>query len=281
MATKHPPRRRLRSGGEPSPEPYRQDSPDGYGFLETIWTDVEAVRAADQEIRLAALARLLTKYQWPLQAYLRATFGWRRRVTPEWLEDCFQKFIEQKVMMKGLIAKADRSRGRLRDLLKKALWNFAMQEYRALIREPEPEELEEEPEGPARACPEAEKAWARQVLNDALLQLETGCKKASQGVLWIIFLRRRLFPLAGTAPAESLAETAEHVRLVLHQTLTPQQISNLQKTAERKLYRCIRDVLAEYCPNAEDIEEELLAFIEILKGGISLPTRLRPQPRAN
>jgi hypothetical protein len=264
----------------------RQESLDHYGFEPTIWTDVEAVRVSDQQVRLAALGRLLTKYQGPLKAYLRIRFGWRPGVNRPPLDDWFQSFILQKVMLKGLIEKADRSRGRFRDLLKKALWNFAMQEYRAWRRQTGNQveigaEGEEVGGTEQHECPESEREWARRVLDDALVQLEDDCKRAQQQVIWTIFLRRRLFPLAGGEPAESLDETAAYLQRAFSEALDRQQISNLQKTAERKLNRCIRDVLAEYCPNAEDIEEELLAFIEILKGGVSLPTRLRPPQRAN
>jgi hypothetical protein len=262
------------------------ESPDAFGFQGTIWTQVKAAGTADQEIRQAALDRLLTKYQAPLKAFLGTRFGWRPRVNPGCLEDWFQSFIERKVMLRGIIETADRSRGRFRDLLKTALWNFAMQEYRALLRRIGPE-VELETEGvdggttEQHECPEAEKAWARRVFIQALQQLEADCKQGNHQLTWIIFLRRRLFPLAGKEPAESLEQTVAHVLQAYGQVLTPQQVSNRQKTAEQKLSRYIRDVLAEYCRNAEDIEEELLGLIDILKGGVSLPTRLRPPQPAS
>jgi len=254
---------------------------DALGFQGTIWTKVKAAGANDQEIRLAALNILLTKYEAPMKACLRVKFGWRPGVNRECLEDWFQSFIERKVMLRGLIDTADPNRGRFRDLLKKALWNFAMQEYRAWLRrtgnEAEMAEGGEEVGATKQnECPEAEKEWARRVIIQALLELETDYKQGNQELLWIIFLRRRLFPLAGQEPAESLEQTVAYVQRAYGKVLTRQQISNCQKSAERKLNRCVRDVLAEYCRSEEDIEEELLALIEILRGGVSLPTRLCP-----
>jgi len=282
MAKTHPYRRGLQSGrDEHDPELDPQRSHDALGFQGTIWTEVEAAGANDQEIRLAALSILLTKYEAPMRAYLRVKFGWRPGVNRECLEDWFQSFIERKMMLKGLIETADPSRGRFRDLLKKALWNFAMQEYRARLRRTGKEVAMQEGGEEVAAteqhdCPEVEKEWARRVFLDALLELESGCKQGNQELIWIIFLRRRLFPLAGQEPAESLEQTVACVQRAYGKVLTPQQISNCQKTAERKLSRCISNVLAEYCRDAEAIEKEKLALIEILRGGVSLPTRLRP-----
>jgi hypothetical protein len=141
--------------------------------------------------------------------------------------------------------------------------------------------LEQRPAPGRTECLDFEKEWVRRVFVEALQQLESGLKQPDRELIWIIFLRRRLFPLARQGPAESLEETAAHIQRVFGAVLSVQKISNCQKTAERRLHHCIRDVLAEYCRSAEDIEEELMALIEILRGGIALPTRMCPPQAVN
>ncbi len=253
---------------------------DGYGFPNTIWSDIDALRSGNDEQRAAALERLLHKYRPPMREFLLRVFHKWRGATPEWLEDCLQSFIERKMMMPGLLEGAEPSSGRFRKLLMTALWRYVATQHRALVRRfkrevPLPEE--DEAAGPSASdCLEFEKAWARSIWNEAVRQFESQCRQADQALIWAVFLRRRLFPLEARHTAETLDQTVEYVHHTFGKTLRRQQVSNWQKTAERKMDRCVRDVLADGCANAEDIQEELLSLIQILKGGMSLPTRLHP-----
>src|SRR5438309_11756551 len=96
-----------------------QDSKDKLGFGGTLWTDeVVPAGSPDEKVRLEALAGLLSKYRSPLKNFLIASFKWKFRVNQDWIEDCLQSFVAEKVMMQELIRKAKRERGRFRDFLK-------------------------------------------------------------------------------------------------------------------------------------------------------------------
>ena len=105
---------------------------DKYGFEPTLWTElVGPAGSPDETVRHKALGRLLETYQSPLKAFLRASLS-KYCIQEDWINDCFQSFVKEKVMKKELIQKADREIGRFRDLLKTSLLRFAIQKYRGI-----------------------------------------------------------------------------------------------------------------------------------------------------
>ena len=90
------------------------------------------------------------------------------------------------------------------------------------------------------------------------------CLKKKQEIIWAVFERRRLGTLLAGAEIEKLTDTVEFLKTTRGVTLSEQEISNRQLTGDAKFRRFLRDVLSEYCRDAEEIEQELQAFIELL-----------------
>jgi hypothetical protein len=189
-------------------------------------------------------------------------------VTEDWLEECLQEFDVKKILEQNLVGKADRNKGRFRDLLKKTLYNFAIERLRSKMSRPdavtlEPEDLERagfQSEGVL----EADVAWARSILGQALRRMKRECQAKSQRAIWLIFKRRRLEPLLFGRECESLEETASAVRQTLGEGITLDQVSARQKTGERKLCLHRWNVLSEYCHDADEIAAEEQSLFEIL-----------------
>jgi len=239
------------------------ESTDKFGFRSSLWTlEIIPAGSPDEKVRLEALDRLLTRYQSPLKAYLRAAlYG----VSADWIDDCFQSFVEKKIMKRKLIETADRQKGRFRDLLKTSIRNFAMDELGPGGRPP-PEPLDSEVEGDAVAddSSEGDMRWAHKVLKDALGQLKAEFLKKQQMVHLVVFARRRLPVLLGDPEIESLQETISHLKHKLNVELSQNDVSARQKTAEKGFFNCVCDILGEYCASDEDIQEELKWVCDLL-----------------
>jgi DNA-directed RNA polymerase specialized sigma24 family protein len=213
-------------------------------------------------MRLEALGRLLEKYESPLKSYLRAATS-RFQVGEDWVQDCFQSFVEKKIMKRQIIEEADRSRGRFRDLLKTSLYRFALDELRKKWRHPlEPiapdsseNPIEPPPEPPPQ--PGGDMEWAYEVLTQSLNSLRNGFEKKGQCVHMTVFARRRLPVLLGDAEIESLDETVGYIGASLGEKISRDEVSNRQKTTERALREHLITVLSDYCGSEEEILEEL------------------------
>ena len=261
MARIKPPSGRSPDAGERNEH---QELKDKYGFEPTLWTElVGPAGSPDETVRFEALSKLLEKYQTPLKAFLRAALA-KYGVQEDWINDCFQSFVLEKVMKKELIQKADRERGPFRNFLKTSLYRFAIQLWRG-EREPM-EPLPPEIEDVVRNLPlDCDIEWARDVLQQALAKMFADCLAKKQQIIWTIFEQRRLGTLLHGAEVELLADTVAFVKQTCGVTLSDQAISNRQLTGDEKFDRCIGDVLSEYCRDAEEIESERQAFIKLLR----------------
>src|SRR2546421_1129203 len=106
------------------------EAEDRYGFQVTLWTEmIGPACKGEADARIEALNKLLEKYWPPLKAFLFASLH-KWRVKYDWIEECLQEFAYRKILLKELITKADRNRGRFRDLLKTALYRFALDKLR-------------------------------------------------------------------------------------------------------------------------------------------------------
>lgn len=92
-------------------------------FNTTQWSVVIDAGRTDPDVARDALAELCRAYWYPLYAYLR-----RRGHPGDEAEDLVQGFFAR-LLEKGVVAKADRERGRFRTFLLTALTNFAANEF--------------------------------------------------------------------------------------------------------------------------------------------------------
>ena len=88
-------------------------------FLTTHWSLIEDVSSVDLDKNRALLGLLLSKYWKPVYCYLR-----RKGYNNEKAKDLTQEFFYEAVFGRGLIQKADESKGRFRSFLLIALNRF-------------------------------------------------------------------------------------------------------------------------------------------------------------
>jgi hypothetical protein len=268
---------RKKNPGNAGRETSTEQPQDRHGFEQTRSSVLGPAGHPDDPDRMQALGELFRKYLPPLKSYLKATFQWKFRVSDDWIDDSLQAFSMDKFVKGNLIGKFDQERGRFRDLLKKALFNFAMDRWRGEhghrdIETEWPGTGSEDILGPADSgnpglALDCDIVWARGVLDEALQKMKAECYEKNQRIVWVIFQRRMLTPLLESRKAESLNETVAFVEKAFGQPLS-RDVSDYQTTGDRKLRRWVRDVLSEYCRDAEQIEEELEDLKQILRHGV-------------
>lgn len=239
-------------------------------FPSTHWSAValaaDAGPAAADAAR-EALGRLLTRYMPALRAHLLVT----RRLDAHAADDLLQGFVAERVLDRGLLAKADPARGRFRAFLVTCLnrhvYDAFRHEHAARRRapggKPSPLDLLDDEESPAekQLHDVFDLAWARQVVSDALERMRAACERSRRPDLWALFQGRVVAPaMEGAEPVgyDELTRTFGFPT-VAHAT-------NALVTAKRAYARLLREVVAEYVP-AEEVDEELARLKQILAGG--------------
>src|SRR3954469_15642013 len=128
---------------DPTPSPLNP-------FPTTQWSLVVKAGHDPGPAREAAVAALVERYAPALRSYLRT----RWRVDEHEAADLVQAFLADKVIEQGLIARAERERGRFRTFLLTALDHFVSNTFRAARaqkRAPKAQvPLDEELDAPAR-----------------------------------------------------------------------------------------------------------------------------------
>ena len=233
-------------------------APEGRLFPLTHWSLV--ARAADetQSGQRQALGQLLAAYLPALRVYLLH----RRGIDRHQAEDLLQGFVADRVLEHNLVARANRSRGRFRNLLLSSLDNYVANTLRhqhAAVRNPGPMgRLDAEPADDAGHADGFETAWARQIIAQALQRMREQCLAAGREDIWGIFDCRVRAPLMEGAPAPSYPRL---VRLLGFRS--PMQAANALITAKRMFQRILREVVGQYVCQ-EDIDAEIDDLIAIL-----------------
>lgn len=186
-------------------------------FLTTHWSLVDDIDACDDADKSRALVGLLLKRYWkPVYCYLH-----RKGYDNEQAKDLTQGFFHEVVLGRGLIQKADRSKGRFRTFLLTALSRYLIstREYEtARKRIPQHKLVSldsiDPPEFPgpmARSTPEEafNYAWASSLIEQVLREVETMCRDQGQAVYWLVFQNRVLRPIMERTKPPSLGEICQ------------------------------------------------------------------------
>ena len=234
-------------------------------FPPTRWTYVECAARPDDPEQEKALGDLLATYLPVLKRYLVAQFHFDEPHA----EDLLQGFVLEKVLKGGVLARAERQRGRFRTFLLNVLTNFVVSEQRrarALKRAPAQgsvslDELSETaPEvALAPAAAQFDLAFARQVIAEALRRMESQCEVAARPDIWGVFVGRLLNPIFDQAAPANYEVLVERFGFQ-----SPGHASNVLITAKRMFARVLRSVVAEYVAGEGEIDTELEELQAIL-----------------
>lgn len=221
-------------------------------FPDTRWSLVGRADSLDEAERHSALSELLSAYTPALREFLAAS----RRIPPDLVEDLVHDFIVDKIFARKLLHHADHSKGKFRNLVMKALSNFASSRLRRL----RPEwvtanglDLSEVMDGSSQ--PEVErfdKVWVEGVVHETLEVMRKECDEDGRPDIWEMFFGRIVAPmLYGDEPVE-YGLLVERLRLE-----SPRQAINLLATGKRSFLRHLRTAVARYVEGDERIEREI------------------------
>lgn len=242
------------------------DTLDGVGtalhrqpFPTTQWTLVKEAAEATARHPQPSLQRLLCAYLPALQSHL-ATRGLRQADA----DDLLQQFITSRLLEKQLLSKADRHRGRFRNLLLTSLDGYLIDGYRAQ-RSRSKHELAAGADAHRQAnaaqsapCP-FDVMWAKTVLTDATARTRAYFVENDRDDLWRIFDRRVLVPILTGTPVPPYQMLVDEFGF-----RTAEQACSAVVTARRAFVRILREVIAEYVSDPAEIEDEINDLRRIL-----------------
>jgi RNA polymerase sigma-70 factor (ECF subfamily) len=251
-------------------DPYQTTMGGNQGaFLTTEWTVIDHIRSGDKSSSVMLINDLLDKYWKPVYCYLR-----RKGFHNEQAKDLTQGFFLEIVLQRNLIGHADKSRGRFRTFLLTALQQYIAEAQRKQnFRKAKPkgcllslDELESSqiPEAPAEFSPEDSfnYAWAAQLLDQLLEEVEAKCRADGKAIHWQVFHDRILRPIMESTDAPSMEEICRR-----YDVESPGKASNMIVTVNRRfraaLTRHIRRSVMQDC----EVDEEFQELVEIFAKG--------------
>ncbi len=186
---------------------------DQRSFQTTHWTAIEQARAGQASHAHVLINELLKAYWKPVYCYLR-----HRGFGNEEAKDLTQDFFQEVVLGRELVQVADRTKGRFRTLLLRALDHYLISANRkqtARKRIP-PEKLlslenERLHELPAEIDPlngedAFNYAWVSELLERMLVDVKRECLRHGMAVHWSLFQDRVLRPIVEDRAPPSLAK---------------------------------------------------------------------------
>jgi DNA-directed RNA polymerase specialized sigma24 family protein len=230
-------------------------------FPRTQWTQLAGAAAADTD-KLDGLIRL---YWAPLKIYLVARFPSLRDRADELL----QNFSTDKMLKEGWLKRADRSRGRFRDFLKRSLQNYILDHLdKAEVRNAPVslDQLEQELPGPDSPAEAFDLMWARTVLAETLRQMEADCRgpegdQPRRTQIWEMFQLRMLEPILNESEPMPYEQLVDRFGLK-----SPSEAFNMLLSAKRIFKMHLGRVVAGYAESDRATAAEIQALARFLEG---------------
>lgn len=194
-----------------------------------------------------ALNQLLHRYSRALLAHLRRKF----RLNHDQAEDLLQGFLCDKVIEKGIVEKADQSRGRFRNFLLSVLDRYVLDHIRAQSRHTLGN-LKIDPADSSVVLDAFTVAWAQNVLAQAIQRTRQHFEQTNKPEIWRVFELRLLEPHLQGAPTPSYALLVRQLDFS-----SPIHASNALITAKRAFQRIMKEVVGEYVTAVDDIDAEI------------------------
>jgi len=234
---------------------------DQRDFQTTHWTAIEQVRAGHSSHARILIGELLRAYWKPVYCYLR-----HRGFGNEEAKDLTQGFFQEVVLGRELVQLADRTKGRFRTLLLRALDRFLISaNRRQTARKRIPPEklipLEDEriPELPAEIGPlngedAFNYAWISELLDRMLVEVKTECLRDGMALHWDLFHDRVLRPIMDDRAPPPLAQLCATYGIE-EATTASNMIFAVKRRFQSALKRHLRQSVACDADVAEEIHE--------------------------
>ena len=217
-------------------------------FPSTRWSLIARASAESSAGSRDLMGELLSRYWRPMIAHLHF-----KGVSNEAAEDIAQDFVLE-LLDQNLLSIADPAKGKFRSLLLTALDHFFVSRIRyetAAKRSPgrlaslDAVDFDQTRTQDQVASLAFERAWAVDVLAEALCRMEHECIESGELSRWHIFQERIVLPLFSDVPETDYSELAERFELG-----GDKAAMNVLVTAKRQFARVLREVIREYVAGA-------------------------------
>jgi RNA polymerase sigma-70 factor (ECF subfamily) len=238
-------------------------------FGATCWTAIESIASKDDAGSRALVGDFLKAYWKPVYCYLR-----HKGHNSEQAKDLTQGFFHEVVLGRGLIQRADRTKGRFRTLLLRALDRYLVSVHRketAQKRIPEQKlisledstfgELPEEA-GNLNSDEVFHYTWVCELLDRMIEQVEAECHRNGMAVHWNMFNDRVLHPILTYAEPLSLEELCRKYGIN-----EATKASRMIFAVKRRFQAAAKRLLRESVASEQEIDEEMLELMKFLAKG--------------
>ncbi len=230
----------------------------GEAFLTTHWSLIEKAQSSEEGSR-ELIGLLLKKYWKPVYCYLR-----RKGYDNEQAKDLTQGFFHEVVLGRGLIKKADQSKGRFRPYLLLALNRYLInirEEETAQKRIPKDRlvpldsiDLPDLPPSVIQSAPEEafNYAWVSALLEQVLAEVQTKCRQRDLMLHWQVFRDRLVRPILNRSDPLSMKEICD--KYGIEDTI---KASNMITTVKRLFQTILKQHVRNSVMSDEDTADEL------------------------
>lgn len=251
-----------------SMSPDRHQAADGAPrrFQTTIWDDIRRARTLHAARRRDAMETILGRYWQPVFWYLRY-----KGHDPERAKDLTQGFFTDIVLVRDLVAHADKKKGRFRTFLLVALDRYCVNEYRkeaADKRTPpggllslDDTELGDVPCFDEALSPEQayDYVWACTLLDATLGDVERACREDGKATHWAVFHERVVRPILEGAVPPPLEQVCRRYEIP-----NETQASNMQITVKRRFQTALKNRVREMVGSDAEVDDEIQVLMTLL-----------------
>jgi RNA polymerase sigma-70 factor (ECF subfamily) len=234
-------------------------------FAVTQWSQMRAFAGLSPDQQKAVLEELAARYWKPVYCYLR-----RKGYDNEQAKDLTQGFFHEVVMGRQLIERADESKGRFRTFLLTALDRYVISVHRRQTASkrcptagmtPLDDTADAASAAAASLGPEEAftYAWAIELLQDVLDQVERQCVQDGKQVHWQLFHLHVVEPIITGQEPPSLVQLCGRFDIP-----ATTRAENMIVTVKRRFQAAMRDRVSQYVGSDEEIEQEIRDLMEIL-----------------
>ena len=237
----------------------------GQAFLTTHWTLIDQIRSDEDKDR-ALIGLMLERYWKPIYCYLR-----RKGYGNESAKDLTQGFLHEIVLNRGLVQKADQSRGRFRSLLLPALNRYLInvkegEAVRTRIPQDKLVSLEVvDPPEMAHMMSESnpddfyDYVWLSALLGQVLSAVQASCTRDGLQIHWQIFEDRVVRPILQGSASSSLADVGRR-----HGIQDEKKASNMCITVKRRFRSALKEYVRTTVASDQHVQEELAEIMKFL-----------------
>ena len=227
-------------------------------FLTTHWTLIQEVKSDEDKDR-ALIGLMLERYWKPIYCYLR-----RKGYNNESAKDLTQGFLHEVVLNRGLVQKADRSRGRFRSLLLTALNRYLVNVKKsetARTRIPPDKLVSLEVVDPPELSDMVTESnpdnfyhyvWVSAMLDQVLSAVQTNCEQDGLHIHWQLFEDRVIHPILQGFKAPTLGEVCRKRGIP-----DEKKASNMLVTVKRRFHAALKEYVRTTVASDKHVQEEL------------------------